>query len=368
MAVTLRQSKSALLTVNGVSVSVTMASATVTGNLLVMQHIWTTGSTADNNIPSGWTQIGEIRYSVAVPIAQALYYKLSAGETTFTADTGAVSTIAGIRIVEFQGASSYTLESFQTNQAGGVTSITSPSVTTIDAFEVMVYGIATHGTSAFSNTWTNSFARTDSDAAASTARAEVGYLITSSVGSYLTAETIPSARSMVGVIATFTTTPTALSTSANVHFKARLIVSSTKNATPQTSKPASDISNAGVWVKQDGTTSTNLFNVIDDTPTPDDADYIQSPANPSAAVTEIKFATVTLTGSTSGWRFRVRHQLTGTGSTTCTAQLRQGASTVIATRTLTLGASFLDEVFDLTPVEAALITDGTDLRLRLTAG
>jgi hypothetical protein len=160
---------------------------------------------------------------------------------------------------------------------------------------------------------------------------------------------------------------TAAAPTATVTFRSRpsYAITASKNAASQTAVPVADISNTGTWTKQDGVTTSNLFQAVSDA---DDATYLQSPNNPSAASVRVKFGTVSLGGGTSGWRFRVRSRLSGTGSSTAVAKLIQGASTVIATRSLAPGASFADEEFTLTSGEAAAITDGADLRLEVIAG
>jgi len=73
----------------------------------------------------------------------------------------------------------------------------------------------------------------------------------------------------------------------------------------QTIRPASDIA-AGGWTNELGGT-TNLFASVDE-PTPDDADYIQSPVNPSAAAVELKLGTAQTPSYAGGGTLHLRHR------------------------------------------------------------
>lgn len=134
---------------------------------------------------------------------------------------------------------------------------------------------------------------------------------------------------------------------------------------PQYARPSADVSDGG-WTPSTG---ADLYAVIDEAAR-DDGDYIQSATNPSNDTCTIKLATITLPGTNEG--FQLQWAAGAVGATgTVVGSLRQGNSpgTEIASWThanLPVGsyAEFGDAV---TAAQAANITDGSDLYLRIVA-
>jgi hypothetical protein len=130
--------------------------------------------------------------------------------------------------------------------------------------------------------------------------------------------------------------------------------------------PASDIS-MGLWTGVP--TSANLYSNIDET-TASATDYIQSDIYPASSVSEVKLSSATdpATGYNHVIQYQyLKPQAPSSSRIDLTVELRQGASTVIASWThqdigvITTATQFL------TNAQADSITDYTDLRLRFTA-
>lgn len=134
---------------------------------------------------------------------------------------------------------------------------------------------------------------------------------------------------------------------------------------PQYARPSADVSDGG-WTPSTG---SDLYAVLDEAAR-DDGDYIQSANNPSSDTCTIKLATITLPGTNEG--FQLQWAAGATGATgTVTGSLRQGNSpgTEIASwvhANLPVG-SFQEFGDAVTPAQAANITDGADLYLRIVA-
>lgn len=71
-------------------------------------------------------------------------------------------------------------------------------------------------------------------------------------------------------------------------------------AAGQTFYPVSDVSDAGAWTTQSGS-STGLFSVLDDPGTADNTDYIQSVQSPSAAAYRTRLTSRSTPSNTTGW-------------------------------------------------------------------
>lgn len=134
---------------------------------------------------------------------------------------------------------------------------------------------------------------------------------------------------------------------------------------PQYARPSADVSDGG-WTPSTG---ADLYAVIDEA-SRDDGDYIQSATNPSNDTCTIKLAPITLPGTNEGFQFQWAAGAVG-ATGTVVGSLRQGNSpgTEIASWThanLPVGsyAEFGDAV---TAAQAANITDGSDLYLRIVA-
>lgn len=131
----------------------------------------------------------------------------------------------------------------------------------------------------------------------------------------------------------------------------------------QTAHPSSDVTTTG-WVATGGTGS--LASAIDE-PTIDDTDYVTSPATPSASVLEEKFETFSIPTVKTSWSVDYRIRSANASSSTITAALYQGATLIASETRVGVPTSFTTYTLYLTNTQAATITDGTNLRLRLTA-
>lgn len=144
---------------------------------------------------------------------------------------------------------------------------------------------------------------------------------------------------------------------------------------PQFARPIADAANPGGWTDQAGG-SVNLYTTIDEV-TPDDTDYIQSPASPSSAVYVCKLSALTNPGTTSNHiiRMRTSASLDNQQSITITQELRQGyvseanPGTLIASQTRSgiTSTAWVTSEYTLTAAEAGAITDYTNLYFRFIA-
>jgi len=127
--------------------------------------------------------------------------------------------------------------------------------------------------------------------------------------------------------------------------------------------PNGYIGSVGTW-RNELDSDSNLYQSIDE-PSYNDSDYIWD--TDPATNDYIEFALSNPSGTPDAgdvvvfWRGRDKSGL----NTQSTVQLRQGASTVIASQNVTLTASTKTYYFQLTPGERANITDWTDLRIRI---
>lgn len=99
---------------------------------------------------------------------------------------------------------------------------------------------------------------------------------------------------------------------------------------------------------------------------PDDSTAIVSPADPAiGSYREVLLGSIGAPGTTTGHIVHVRYGPVGPKSTNLTVQLRQGASTVIASWSYTgLAPGYVQRDETLTAAQAGAITNYADLRLR----
>jgi hypothetical protein len=142
---------------------------------------------------------------------------------------------------------------------------------------------------------------------------------------------------------------------------------------PQFARPSADTT-LGAWSDQIGGV-INIFQAIDEEVL-DDADFIVSEDAPAASVYVTKLTTVEDPVIDTGHVLRVRFQkdLAGGSQIDCDVELREGyvseisLGTLIATRTFAdVANGWTTEVIALTEGEVVLITDYTNLYLRIIA-
>jgi hypothetical protein len=142
-----------------------------------------------------------------------------------------------------------------------------------------------------------------------------------------------------------------------------------RSTSAQDALPVSDISNAGSWTRSDTGATTGLYTVLDDAIEPGSSDYVQSPADPTSAVFEVKVANISDPGSSTGHYVHFEYGKDVAGGTTVNLKvdLVQG-TTIITTQQLNnIPAGWNEGVIALSGAECDAITDYTALRLRFTA-
>ena len=120
--------------------------------------------------------------------------------------------------------------------------------------------------------------------------------------------------------------------------------------------PTSDVS-AGGWT---ASTGTDLFAMLNEA-VPSDAEYIVSTTD---TISEVKFATATNPGTTSGHVIRYRIRADGGG---ITVRLKQGATVIHTWTHSTVPSTYIQYDQTLSTGEAGSITDYSDLRLSFEA-
>lgn len=143
---------------------------------------------------------------------------------------------------------------------------------------------------------------------------------------------------------------------------------------PQFGRPSADTNNAGLYTNQAGG-STNIYQSIDET-VADDADFIQSPLDPSTAAYTTALSSITDPSSSTGHVMRTRYRKdTAAGAQiNIVAQLRQAyvseasLGTLIVARTFTdVTGTFTTDAYTLTGAEADAITNYASLFYRYTS-
>ncbi len=127
--------------------------------------------------------------------------------------------------------------------------------------------------------------------------------------------------------------------------------------------PNADVVVTGGWINEQGR-SQEIYKSIDEWPVIDDNDLI---ADGPAVNNDYYECALTdpigpIGAGTISVKWRGRNQTSG--SIACRIQLRQGSSTIVASRDQVLPTDPTTYSFDLTTEERALITDPTDLRMR----
>lgn len=124
----------------------------------------------------------------------------------------------------------------------------------------------------------------------------------------------------------------------------------------QYSRPIADLS-TGAW------TTTPLWSKLNEDPYNDSTEIVLN--NQTANMCDIDLGTVTDPVSSVNHILRIRAHKTGSGSITCTAVLKCGATT-IRSNALTLGTGYAETTITLTGAEADAINDYGGLHVTLT--
>lgn len=133
----------------------------------------------------------------------------------------------------------------------------------------------------------------------------------------------------------------------------------------QFARPSSDIA-AGNWTKQDGTTTTNLYQSIDEA-SPDDGDYLMSGPAPDGDAVEVGLSAVTDPGGNTGYVARYHIGKAGPDRIDQTVSLMQGATEIAAWVHSDVAEGFAAIAQTLTAGQADAITDFAALSLRNVA-
>lgn len=135
---------------------------------------------------------------------------------------------------------------------------------------------------------------------------------------------------------------------------------------PQFARPASDVT-INQWMICPGCVGP-LFAQINEV-VPDDTDFIQTVPNPVNAIYETHLSPVSDPQTNTGHFLRYRFQKIGAVARiiNLTVELRQGATVIATFAHLDIPLAITQANQELTPAQAALITDYTDLRIRFIA-
>lgn len=170
---------------NAASATATFGTGAVAGNTLV-GFSYTNSGVATQAI-TGWTNNLTLRYS---SVAQTINFftKLAVGGETAITVTGG-STISRLHIAEVSGLlGTITTDTSNTNTAATVTSISTNSITTANANDIVFVCAGMSAGEAGTQSWSNSFSILQQDA--TSFRLLSGYQIVSATGTYSSTGTI----------------------------------------------------------------------------------------------------------------------------------------------------------------------------------
>jgi hypothetical protein len=123
----------------------------------------------------------------------------------------------------------------------------------------------------------------------------------------------------------------------------------------------------GDWSREDGST-TDLYESINELAV-DDADYIRSPLSPvSPSAVRLQIGGLDEPTVRTGHIITYRYSKDAAGTIQLTARLYQGAATLIETdEPVSVSSEWVTRQWELSPTNAAGITDYTDLRIEFEA-
>lgn len=182
---------------NAASTTATFSSAATAGNLLVA-IAYTNGNQSSLDV-TGFTLAVKTNYS-GTAASVGIWYKIASGGETGVTSTG--MTICRLHIAEYSGIDPTPIDQTNSNTQNTTTTISTGSITTTVADELIVTGAANVASSSGTRSWDNSFNVLYDDATGP--RLLSGELIVSSVGTYSSTATLHTSNSNSGaVIASF---------------------------------------------------------------------------------------------------------------------------------------------------------------------
>lgn len=179
---------------NAASVVATYGSATTVGNTLVAIG-YTNGNAGTQSITeSGWTNLVDKAYS-GTGQSITIFTKIALGtETTVTLNG---NSICRLHIAEFSGLlSSVTTDGSNTNAVNTVQSISTNSITTANANDLILVAGGTSTGATGTRSWDSSFSTLQDDAASP--RLLSGYRIVSATGTYSSTGTLNATNTNCG--------------------------------------------------------------------------------------------------------------------------------------------------------------------------
>ena len=341
------------------SITATFTTAPAAGNLLIAVF----GESGNNNIatPSGWSVA--VAYQNNSP-GGAIFYKIAAGsESTVTVTTSGGSSTSygmGLQLYEYSGmVGTSPLDAVATPSAGTGTALTSGSLTTTQACDLLMSGAAINTSASF--TWGSSFTEEFDFHNSGTNQRSFGGAdrAVTSIGSYSSSATASASAAWSTLLAAFkmvapTPTPTITPTPTNT-YTPTITPTPTNTYTPTPTNTYTP-------------TPTNTY-----TPTPTNT-YTPTPTNtytptPTFTPTPMRLAT----GSYAGNSVNAR-QISGIGFQPDVVIIKSGSARAAIIRTSTMSGDKSKVIGDTGNLVSGLVesitsdgfTVGTDNRVNVT--
>jgi hypothetical protein len=202
----------------GTSLTATPASAVGSGNFVVAWVRHGTDNTSSisvsDNLSQTWTQVGSNCNSTTNDLG-AMWYKENSGAiTSVTVTYGASVNNRSLLVLEFSGvatSSSLDANAGCSSNPGGPTSLTSASLTTTNANDLLIYAVNVGATQSGGSAWTQgtsytipSNTNTDNAASGSNERAAIQYqVVTTTQSAVTTVITYTTGANVHGLFAAF---------------------------------------------------------------------------------------------------------------------------------------------------------------------
>lgn len=194
--VLIQQSKSQT---NGASTVSTFPSPTTVGSLLTAEAYTNGAMTLLNVSTSGWNLAVKTNYSGSAA-SNGIFWKIADGTETTITSTG--SSICRLHVQEWSGIDLSPLSQTNSNTQNTTTTISTGSITTPAADELIITAASNVASSSGTRNWSNGFSVLDDDATGP--RLLSGYLVAGAAGSYSSTATLNTSNSNSGAcIASF---------------------------------------------------------------------------------------------------------------------------------------------------------------------